>query len=166
MVRCDIIKSAHKKTVRQAVFLCALFIHSEISIALEANSAPSTSTNTYLTLGNEHQRPFFEEKEMFDCDDKIFAVAELSHYPHKKYEFTVEWSDPVGEVREVTRYPFHINQTETRLWSWLSLRRGTGANMFKWIDSSAGLDGLIGPWRVKISLDNKKIADLKMEINC
>ncbi len=124
------------------------------------------SSKTYLALADEHERPLSFEKNAFDCSEKIYAVTELTHFPKGKHEFSVRWIDPANTTREHTRYPFHIHNTETRLWSWLTLKRGTGAGMLQWIDPSAGLEDFIGPWTVKVSIDGKEIAKLTMEVNC
>ena len=124
------------------------------------------NSRVYLALSDEHERPLSFGKETFGCEEKIFAVAELSNYPKGKHEFSVKWTDPANTLREHTRYPFHINKKETRLWSWLSLRRGAGAGMLQWIDPAAGLEDFIGPWEVEVHIDGKKLASLKMEVNC
>ena len=126
----------------------------------------ANSSSFYLALGDELDRPRSQAKHSFGCADKIFAVAELNHFPKGKHEFSVRWVDPADITREHTRYPFHIHKDVTRLWSWLSLRRGAGAGMLQWLDPSAGLEEFIGPWTVKVTVDGKQLAELTMEINC
>lgn len=124
------------------------------------------ASRVYLALADENERPLSFEKKSFGCEEKIFAVAELSNFPKGKHEFSVKWTDPANTLREHTRYPFHITAVETRLWSWLSLRRGTGSGMLQWLDPAAGLEDFIGPWEVEVHIDGKKLATLEMEVNC
>ena len=125
-----------------------------------------TGSKVYLALGDKHDRPLSFQKEAFDCSEKIFAVAELQKFPQGKHEFSVRWIDPAETTREHTRYPFHVNNESTRLWSWLSLKRGAGAGMLQWLDPSAGLEEFIGPWTVEVSVDGKRLARMTMEVNC
>ena len=153
-----------RKATLGVAFLFAVMLTNPI--LAKAESEPSPSTKIYLALADEHERPLAFEKKSFDCTEKIFAVAELKHFPKGKHEFSVRWIDPADTVREHTRYPFHVHNEDTRLWSWLSLRRGAGAGMLQWLDPSAGLEEFIGPWTVEVHIDGKQLASLTMEVNC
>lgn len=162
-----------KATARVALITSALastifgaFSHAEDTQIQKSVTAQAQSKTVYLAEGDQDERPLALAKSNFGCSEKIFAVAELNHYPRGKHDFSVRWIDPAGTVREHTQYPFYINTDDVRLWSWLSLRRGAGGSMLQWLDPSAGLEEFIGPWRVEVHIDAEKIASLKMEVNC
>lgn len=165
---------AKQKTTAKVVFcfLCLAFALPQSAVITANqefdNPLPSeeSAATAYLANGDEFDRPHKEPDTSFGCEDKIFAVAELENYAKGKYEFSVRWIDPAGITREHTRYPFHINNPKTRLWSWLSLRRGAGAGMLQWLDPAAGLEEFIGPWEIKVEVNDKSIANLHMEVNC
>lgn len=160
--------SLHHKATQWVAFVLLLLITPSMVLSASTNQDQATepSSRLYLALADEYDRPLSFEKNAFDCSEKIFAVAELKHFTYGKHEFSVQWIDPANITREHTRYPFHINQDQTRLWSWLSLRRGAGASMLQWLDPSAGLEEFIGPWTVQVHIDGKKLAEMTMEVNC
>jgi len=129
-------------------------------------SENSVSHNIYFSLADEHGAPKAEQMSSFDCSDKIYTVVELSNYPVGEHHVSVRWKDPSDTTQENTQYPFNIVNTETRIWAWLSLTRGTGAGMLQWINPAAGLEGFIGPWLVEVSIDGKKISSKSFEVNC
>jgi hypothetical protein len=141
-------------------------MRSPIGFAQSDWSMQQSGSKVYLAVADEHDRPLSLAKTSFDCSEKIFAVAELKGFPKGKHEFSVRWIDPADTTREHTRYPFHVTQDSTRLWSWLSLKRGAGAGMLQWLDPSAGLEEFIGPWTVEIEVDGKRLESLTMEVNC
>ena len=131
---------------------------------------PAPSLDVFLALGDEHGFPLAEAKETFDCSDQIFSVVKLHHYQQGKYTLTIDWVDPHGEQRESTEYPFTVGDPyvdpNTRLWSWLRLKRGAGAGLFQWINPAAGLENLIGIWALKVSIDGKKVNTTEFEVSC
>lgn len=124
------------------------------------------SQKIYFAIADQHQRPLTEERESFACSDKIFTVIELSHYPIKKYQLSVRWYDPANKLRENTQYPFTISKEKTRLWAWLSLSRGTGAGMWQWINPAAGLEDFVGPWKVEVYINNKRVDSKEFSVDC
>ena len=161
-------KSPHAlgKATFKVAFLLSLLVP-WLTPASNSGTGPVVpQSKAYLAEGDENERPLSFEKRSFGCSEKIYAVTELQHFPAGKHEFSVRWIDPAQITREHTRYLFHIHNKETRLWSWLSLRRGAGAGMLQWLDPSAGLEEFIGLWTVKVDIDGKEIAKLTMEVNC
>ncbi len=139
------------------------------SFFLEAKASPSSnkpSVNVYFTSGDKHQRPLSETKDNFSCSDKIFTVVELNYLPKTKYDLSITWIDPSNTERERTEYPFTVSQDETRLWSWLSLSRATGAAMIQWVNPAAGLEEFIGPWSVEVRINDRKISTKSFEVIC
>ncbi len=131
------------------------------------NSAQTNpSHNVYLSLANEFGAPTTEKLEHFDCSDKIYVVAELSHYPVGEHQLSVKWIDPNQTTRETTNYPFFVRQSSTRIWAWLSLSRGAGAGILQWIDPAAGLEEFIGEWKGDLRINGKQIAENRFEVNC
>jgi hypothetical protein len=96
----------------------------------------------------------------------VYSVLELTNHKLGKHRISFRWIDPSGTDRERTEYDFHVRDTNTRLWSWLSLKRAQGAGMLQWLNPAAGLEEFIGPWTVEIRLDGKKLATQVFEITC
>lgn len=151
-----------------AFFLAILAWYSPASAQAESddlvNKEPQSTV--YYALADEFNAPLKEAITDFDCTDKIFTVIELNDYPKGKYQLSVRWLDPTDGQREHTKYEFHINQKEVRLWAWLSLSRAQGAGMLTWINPAAGLEEFVGPWTVEVRVDDKKISDGTFEVSC
>lgn len=123
-------------------------------------------SQSYLALSNQHGAPTTEAQTSFDCTDKIFVVAELTHFKRGKHQLSVRWVDPADQVRETTDYPFFVQQDKTRIWAWLSLSRGAGAGILQWLDPAAGLEEFVGPWRVTLAVDGKRLHENEFEVDC
>ena len=150
------------------VFFCAFSVAA--SAEEEREPLPEPSTNVFLALGDEHGFPLGDAKEIFDCSDQIFSVVKLHHYKQGKYDLSIDWVDPHGTQRERTEYPFTVGDPyidpNTRLWSWLRLKRGAGAGLFQWINPTAGLEDLIGIWELQISIDGERVNTTEFEVSC
>jgi len=132
----------------------------------EETEQPTPSHKVYFSLANEHGFPLQEEKQDFDCEDKIYAVVELSNFKQGKHNLSVVWTDPSDTDRERTQYDFHVRESKVRLWSWLILSRAKGAGMLQWINPAAGLEEFIGPWTVTVKVDNKEIEKKQLQVSC
>ena len=120
----------------------------------------------YTTLESDNAQPSSDQKQNFDCSDKIYAVLELTNFNKGRHALSLRWLDPAQEERERVDYPFTVTQKETRLWGWLSLIRPKGAGMIQWINPAAGLEEFIGPWTIEAYIDNKKIASNTFSVDC
>lgn len=168
------IRNIEKASRQLLAFLFLFSIAGSHAIAKEETGAkedgelPKPSHTLYFSLSDQHGFPLQESKGEFDCSDKIYTTIELSHYPLGKHHFSVVWTDPAGDDRERTEYDFHVRDhaQPTRLWSWLSLRRSTGSGMLQWLNPAAGLEEFIGPWKVEVRIDNKKIDAQSFEVSC
>jgi len=138
---------------------------SDDTIELPKSELPK-SHHLYFSLANEHGSPTTKEKKSFECEDKIYAVIELTNFKLGKHKLSMVWTDPHGTDRERTEYDFHVREQNTRLWSWLSLSRGRGGAMFQWINPAAGLEDFVGPWTVTVRVNNKKIQKEQFEVSC
>lgn len=154
----------NKKTI--ALSMVFLFLSTSFLNSVTAQEQQIASSNVYFTLGDQHEFPLKEERDVFGCSDKIFTVVELSHLPKTKYDLSIVWIDPANTERERTEYPFTVSLDETRLWSWLSLSPSEGAAMIQWINPAAGLEEFVGPWTVEIRINNKKITTKSFEVVC
>lgn len=151
-----------------AFFLFAFACYSPTRVLAEQGQADNDTpqSTVYFALADEFNAPLKESTTDFDCTDKIFTVVELNDYPQGKHQLSVRWLDPTDGQREHTKYEFHVNQQEVRLWAWLSLSRAQGAGMLTWINPAAGLEEFVGPWTVEVRVDNKKISDGVFEVSC
>lgn len=139
---------------------------SSVSYAKSQEVTLEPVTTVYFAVADKYNRPLNEKKQSFACSDKIFTVVELSNYPLKDYQLSVRWYDPANKLRENTQYPFSISKEKTRLWAWLSLSRGAGAGMWQWINPAAGLEDFIGPWKVEVYINDKKIESKEFSVDC
>lgn len=131
-----------------------------------SNSESSRSSIVYFGLADQQGLPVRDENEVFDCTDKIYTVIELQGYAVGAYHLSVRWNDPSGDTREHTQYKFHVNNTNARLWAWLSLSRAPGAGMLQWLNPAAGLEEFIGLWNVTVKINDKTIHRGDFEISC
>ena len=142
------------------------FLFFSLSQATEQNTQPSPTHLVYNTLVDDIGFPSKQVKQSFDCSDKIYTVVELQNHALGKHELSIKWIDPVGELREHTKYPFHVVKQDTRLWAWLNLYRATGAGLLQWIDPAAGLEEFIGAWTIEVRVDNKRLTKQSFEVIC
>jgi len=150
-----------------AFFLSSLIIESVTAAQEQTNETKKEkSALVYYSLADEFNAPTKEALVDFDCTDKIFSVIELSNYPKGKHLLSVRWIDPSDAQREHTKYEFHVNRAEVRLWAWLSLSRAQGAGMLTWINPAAGLEEFVGEWTVEVRVNNKLISDSAFIVSC
>jgi hypothetical protein len=131
-------------------------------------SAPVTaeSFDIYNTLGTEQQQPLNERLDVFECEDTVYTVIEMTEANLGMHQLEVDWFDPSQSKREVTRYDFTVSSGQERIWAWLRLHRASGAGMMKWLDSSAGLEEFIGDWLVEVKVDGLKIGQTNFRVIC
>ena len=165
----------NKAKLFSLAFFCAIVTSTVTStLASSADESkeplPEPSINVFLSLGDKHGFPLADGKETFDCGDQIFSVVQLHHYAAGSYQLTIDWVDPHGDQRERTEYPFKVGDPyvdpNTRLWSWLRLKRGAGAGLFQWVNPTAGLENLIGIWELKVSIDGEHLNTTEFEVSC
>jgi hypothetical protein len=157
--------------IKAAVLSAALFIVTLQTSAIQAkqqNVETKPSSRILITLENEHGGPALDlgDQEEFDCNDKIFTVVELQNYPKEKFQLSVKWINPEGDVQEHTQYPFNVHNDATRVWAWLSLSRATGAGMLQFINPAAGMEEFVGEWNVEVSLNDKRIGNDRFLVLC
>lgn len=162
---------------RAVMYMMAFLLFSTFTALAEESAVTEVAGSTlepalekshkvYFSLTDEFGGPQKEAKERFDCSDQIYTVAELSNYPKGEYQLTVIWNDPNDSVREKTSYPFNVNNTETRIWAWLTLSRATGAGLIQWIDPAAGLESFIGIWNIEVLINGKRISKQTFDVSC
>lgn len=159
-----IAKARHNGAIATA--MAFLLMHNSVFEQASATEHQRVSAKIYFTLGDQYELPLKEEKQNFGCSDKIFTVIELKHLPKTEYDLAIVWKDPSNTERERTEYKFTVARDETRLWSWLSLSRATGAAMIQWVNPAAGLEEFIGPWTVEVRINNKKISTKHFDVIC
>lgn len=159
-----IVKPRHIGAI--ATTMAFLLVHVSILEQTSAAEKRRVSAKVYFALGDEYELPLKEEKQNFGCSDKIFTVIELKYLPKTQYDLAIVWRDPTNTERERTEYPFTVARDETRLWSWLSLSRATGAAMIQWVNPAAGLEEFIGPWTVEVRINNKKVSTKHFDVIC
>lgn len=153
---------------RKAIVFTMAFLLVPVTFLWDVPSgwANTGAARIYFSLADEFSTPGKQAQTIFDCSDKIYTVLELSDYARQRYQLSVQWRDPTGDVRETTRYPFSVKKPDTRLWAWLSLSRASGAGMLQWINPAAGLEEFIGIWEVEVRLNKEIIAREQFEVNC
>ena len=170
-----LLSASRKATIRLlvaflSVLSCTLFVLSSnlalASRSTEQNEIPEQSHKVYLSDADEHGFPKKDEKEVFECTEKIYSVLELSDYPVGTYQLSVAWIDPALDVRERTEYEFRVRESETRLWAWLTLSRATGASLLQWINPAAGLEEFVGGWKIEVSVNDQKLASSDFQVVC
>ncbi len=133
---------------------------------LLSTTVGAESFDIYNTLGTEEQQPLSERLDVFECEDTVYTVIEISDASLGMHELEVDWFDPSQSKREVTRYDFTVTNGQERIWAWLRLHRASGAGMMKWLDSSAGLEEFIGDWLVEVKVDGLNIGQTNFRVIC
>ena len=144
----------------------AFLILCSSALAENEPTPAKASHKIYNSLIDEIGFPSTQAKQNFDCSDKIYTVVELQNYALGKHQLSIKWIDPAGELREHTKYPFHVIKQDTRLWAWLNLYRATGAGLIQWIDPAAGLEEFIGPWTIEVRIDNQRLSKQHFDVIC
>ena len=105
-----------------------------------------------------------EEMEHFYCKDRMYAV--VSEVKEKgKHMMWAEWISPKGE-RYWSQSNFSVADSSLDAWVWLKLNPGFGGSLFSKIDPSAGMEKLLGRWRVKIFLDERLVQEKRFIVWC
>lgn len=101
----------------------------------------------------------------FGCNDKIYAVIDLTDLSDGSHQLQVDWTDPTGKTREHIDHPLHSSGT-TRITVWLQLHPPKGAALFSFFNPAMGMDDFIGTWQVEINLDGKARLNQSFEVLC
>ena len=152
------------KAIVSAVAFCVALIAPMTQA--KVNKPQAEPFKIYFSTADQHGSPNKEGKTVFDCSDKIYTVLELDDFSVGRHQLSVTWRDPETNTREKTSYPFSYRGKKIRLWSWLTLSRGTGAAMFQWIDPAAGLEEFIGEWNVEVRVNDKLLKRDQFQVNC
>ncbi|MGE4635708.1 MAG: hypothetical protein AAEI92_10170 [Arenicellales bacterium] len=123
------------------------------------------SIDTWLSATVENGAPVQTDTLRFGCNDKIYAVIDLTALAGGNHQLQVDWTDPTGKTREHIDYPFHSGGT-TRITVWLQLHPPKGAALFSFFNPAMGMDDFIGTWQVEINLDGKTRLDQSFEVLC
>lgn len=103
--------------------------------------------------------------ETFDCKDTVYVL--LSGITQRgSHKFEVYWNAPDGKRQEYSKSLFTVDSKSADVYVWLEVQPGTGGKLFSAIDPTAGLEGSIGRWNVKVYMDEKMLADRFFYIAC
>lgn len=103
--------------------------------------------------------------ETFDCKDTVYVL--LSGITQRgQHKFEVYWTAPDGKRQEYSKSLFTVDSKSADAYVWLEIQPGTGGKLLSAIDPTAGLEGSIGRWNVKVYMDEKLLADRFFFIAC
>lgn len=103
--------------------------------------------------------------ETFDCKDTVYVL--LSGITQRgQHKFEVYWTAPDGKRQEYSKSLFTVDSKSADAYVWLEVQPGTGGKLFSAIDPTAGIEGSLGRWRVKVYMDEKMLADRFFYIAC
>ncbi len=152
-----------------ALLFIGLLLLTEIGLA-KADSGQKeikSSSSLHFTLADKHGFPSDQDRESFDCLDKIYAVTEIQGFKQGKHSIEFRWVDPEGSTRERTEYDFHVSDKPvTKLWAWLELSRARGAGIIQWLNPAAGLEEFIGEWELELFVNGKRLNKGAFEVSC
>ena len=152
---------------KATVFTVALLFLSAAFSVSKAQIPPEPTASLRFALADKHGFPLPKSRSKFDCQDKVYAVTQASHFAKGKHAIEFRWIDPYGKTLERTRYDFFVDKKPTtKLWAWLELSRGKGAGVVKWLDPTAGLENFIGEWELELILNGKTYNQGTFEVNC
>jgi len=123
----------------------------------------------YLTAEAKNNTPGLTRQDQFECADKIYVVIDAVAPGEKKsieHLLVVNWFNPGDRLEQKTRFTFSSYGKGRQVWAWLKLSGSTGSSIGQIFDPSYGMDKFIGKWRVKIVIDNKKLATLPFDVLC
>ncbi len=120
----------------------------------------------YLTNVEKDGRPQDERMTRFDCSDRIYVVVIAAGLGTGEHELTVRWLDPLGEQRELTRFPFQGSDIANHIWAWLQLNGPTGAIIGQMFDPSFGMEEFIGDWTAEVQINGKVVSEQKFQVLC
>lgn len=155
--------------LRVLLFLC-LGCSISVTAALAQSDQPTTGKatvgyNIFLTNKAENNQPLDEPINEFDCSDRIFVVIFAAGLEKGSHDLKVRWLDPIGNPREVTRFPFEAVPV-TKIWAWLQLDGGTAAMVGQMFDPSFGMEEFIGDWSADVYIDEEKVSEQKFRVLC
>ena len=134
-----------------------------LATPLPASAEPSIGA--WLSATVENGAPVQTDTLRFGCNDKIYAVIDLTDLSDGSHHLQVDWTDPTGKTREHIDHPLHSSGT-SRITVWLQLHPPKGAALFSFFNPAMGMDDFIGTWQVEITLDNKTRLDQSFEVLC
>jgi len=134
-----------------------------LATPLPASAEPSIGA--WLSATVENGAPVQADTLRFGCNDKIYAVIDLTDLSDGSHQLQVDWTDPTGKTREHIDYPLHSSGT-SRLTVWLQLHPPKGAALFSFFNPAMGMDDFIGTWQVEINLDGKAHLNQSFEVLC
>jgi len=134
-----------------------------LATPLPASAEPSIGA--WLSATVENGAPVQADTLRFGCNDKIYAVIDLTDLSDGSHQLQVDWTDPTGKTREHIDYPFHSGST-SHITVWLQLHPPKGAALFSFFNPAMGMDDFIGTWQVEINLDAKARLNQSFEVLC
>jgi len=146
----------------------AIILAGLLTVAAGAAQAQSKAEyNIYVTNEAKNGVPLYESGKRFACQDKIYAVVEISNPGDTgRHVLYATWRNPSGEDQEHTEYPFQLIGGNVRIWVWLKLHRDSGFSMFQGINPTGGLEEFAGQWQLKIRIDDTPVARKRFELVC
>ena len=143
--------------------LAAIGALAMLQVSPMVQAAPSI--NTWLSATVEDDIPVQTDTDRFGCNDKIFAVIDLTDLSDGSHQLQVDWTDPTGKTREHIEHPFDSSGA-TRITVWLQLHPPKGAALFSFFNPAIGMDDFIGTWQVEITLDGDNRLNQSFEVLC
>ncbi len=134
-----------------------------LATPLAASAEPSIGA--WLSSTVENGVPVQTDTLRFGCNDKIYAVIDLTDLSDGSHQLQVDWTDPTGKTREHIDHPFPSGNT-SRITVWLQLHPPKGAALFSFFNPAMGMDDFIGTWQVEITLDGDNRLNQSFEVLC
>ncbi len=165
---CDVRAQDHRPPVKQPVKQLA-----PPPAAQPADGTlPKVKVEVVRSEKNSPGRVFITKKpheavmaETFDCKDTVYVL--LSGITRRgQHKFEVYWNAPDGKRQEYSKSIFTVDSKSADAYVWLEVQPGAGGKLFSAIDPTAGLEGSIGRWNVKVYVDEKLLADRFFFIAC
>jgi len=143
------------------------------ALALSTNASNETNytrnkLDFFLTDSiKNHPKRFYTTT--FNCVGSIYGVVEFSKFDHelRNKKLTIEWVNPDRNVELSShRLTYQEQGSKAFRWGGMTLSRPTAGSIFSAFDPIAGMERFIGPWRVRVLIDNKVVVDEGFEVRC
>lgn len=112
---------------------------------------PDSDGKVYVTNNLKTRKPV----EDFDCKDTVYVL--VSDITKKgSHILEVYWIPPSSKMnREYTKVVFTVEEIPMDVYAQLKLNAGLVNKLLSGMDPSAGMEKVIGKWKVNIHMDEK-----------